>query len=105
MTDKPTPEQIARNLRRMLYCKANPSDNDYTQCRTMQVSYPDFVKMSGYAETKDIPYVLFGEVIAAALEEYLVVGFGTYTVLVGGDFHCEPQYPEYEFKEASCDTQ
>ena len=104
MTDKPTPEKIVRDLRRMLYGKADPLDNNYAQCRTMQVSYPDFAKICGYTETKDIPDDLWSQVYEAALEIYLIVGCGNYTVLVGGDFHCEPQYPEY-FKEASCDTQ
>ena len=104
-TPKPTPEEIALALRRMLYGKDNPSDNDYAQCRTMQVSYPDFAEICGYdRETKDIPFELFIQVGNAALEINLLVGCGYYTVLVGGDFHCDPHpralYPEYEFKEA-----
>ena len=103
-TPKPTPEKIALALRHMLYGKDNPSDNDYAQCRTMQVSYPDFAKICGYTEAKDIPYELWGQVVDTALKINLLVGCGNYTVLVGGDFHCDcdPQslYPDYGFEEA-----
>ena len=95
MTDKPTPEQIARDLRRMLYGMDNPSDNDFAQCRTMQVSYPDFAKVCGYADSNDIPPELYEAVCNQASEISLIVGCGHYTVLVGGDFHCKPTYPGY----------
>lgn len=103
MTDKPAPERIARDLRRLLYGKANPSDDDYAQCRTMNVSYPDFAKMCGYAEPKDIPEDpnLYDAVATKASEIDLIVGFGAYTVLVGGDFHCKPAYPDYDWPESS----
>ena len=104
MTDKPTHEKIARELRRMLYGNAKPSDNDYAQCRTMQVSYPDLAKICRkyglkYDEPKDIPDELLDQVYEAARKIYtLIVGCGNYTVLVGGDFHCKPKYPDYGFE-------
>jgi len=94
---KPTVEEIAHSLRRMLYGKAKPSDNDYAQCRTMQVSYPDFAKICGYERWQDIPENenenLYESVYLEAYENFhLIVGFGQHTILVGGDFQCDVSY-------------
>lgn len=101
MNGKPTPKQIAAGLSRMLYGTDNPSDNDFAQCRTMNVSYPDFAKMCGYVKPKDIPPELLEAVYNAATNIPLIVGFGGYTVLVGADFHCKPTYPDYDWPESS----
>ena len=41
----PTPKQIARDLRRMLYGTDNPSKDEYAQCRRMNVPHKQFAKM------------------------------------------------------------
>ena len=94
MTDKPTHgQQIAAELRCMLYGTPHPSDDDYAQCRTMNLSYVRFAEICGYADYNDIPDELYVSVYEAGLDTLcLVIGFGAHTILIGGDFHCKPQY-------------
>ena len=84
---KPTPRQIAADLRRMLYGTNTPSKDDYAQCRRMNVPHKQFAKMCGYADYSEIPPKTCDAIYEAGLKNdvRLVIGFGMYTVLVGSD--------------------
>lgn len=85
---KPTPKQIARDLRCMLYGTNTPSKGDYAQCRRMNVPHKQFAKMCGYADYSEMSEKVCGDIYLAGLEDdiCLVIGFGMYTVLVGSDY-------------------
>lgn len=85
---KPSPKQVARDLRHMLYGINNPSRDDYAQCRRMNVPHKQFARMCGYADYDDIPKKVCSAIYKAGLRKKvrLVIGFGKYTVLVGSDY-------------------
>ena len=69
-------ERIAEELRRMLHGTDNPSDDDYAQCRTMNLSYVRFAEMCGHADYKDVTEEECNSVYDAGLNLRLVIGFG-----------------------------
>lgn len=88
-------ERIAAELRCMLYGTPYPSDDDYAQCRTMNLSYGRFAKMCGHADYKNVTEDECNSVYEAGLKICLVLGFGYHTILIGGDFHRKPQYLQW----------
>ena len=83
---KPTPRQIAADLRGKLCGTDNPTVEELARACPMHISAGKVAKMCGCIKYDEVPMKLCNAVCEEGFEIGIVVGFGYRTVIVGGDF-------------------